>query len=199
MRDKRRPFVIVLLAGLAGLPAGASAQISQPPPPQSPPAEAQRAWTSIAAVLTSPRCINCHPSSDRPTQTDAMRVHQMNVMRGPMDHGAVGLACSACHQERNSAASGVPGAPHWKLAPRSMGWVGLSSADLCRRLKDRSANGDRDLAALARHMTTDALVLWAWMPGDNARGIPRQPPPVSQDDLKNALAAWVAADGPCPD
>ncbi|QCI64550.1 hypothetical protein [Phreatobacter stygius] len=166
---------------------------------QQPTAEALRAWGQIEQVLTSPRCINCHPVSDRPAQTDDRHVHRMNIVRGPADHGAPGLHCSACHQQRNNNASGVPGAPHWKLAPRSMGWVGLTSGALCRSVKDPRANGGRSVADLVRHMTSDALVLWAWQPGRNGRGEERRPPPVSVEALGQALAVWAAANAPCPD
>jgi hypothetical protein len=174
--------------------AGPGLALAQPASP-----EAGRAWSQIEQVLTSPRCINCHPVSDRPTQTDAMRPHQMSVTRGPTDHGAPGLHCSACHQTRNNDVSGVPGAPHWGLAPRSMGWVGLSSGDLCRRLKDPAANGNRSVADLVKHMTEDALVLWAWQPGSNGRGEERKPPPITVAQLGEALGQWAAAGAPCPD
>ncbi len=182
------PLAIALSLGMA---AAAGAQTASP--------EAGRAWSQIEQVLTSPRCINCHPASDRPTQTDAMRPHQMSVTRGPSDHGAPGLHCSACHQTRNNDASGVPGAPHWGLAPRSMGWVGLTSGELCRRLKDPAANGNRSVADLVKHMTEDALVLWAWQPGRNGRGEERKPPPVTIAQLGEALGTWAAAGAPCPE
>jgi hypothetical protein len=33
-------------------------------------------------VIMSPRCLNCHPATERPTQTDKMRPHQPLVVRG---------------------------------------------------------------------------------------------------------------------
>ena len=33
-------------------------------------------------VLQHPRCMNCHPATDRPSQTDQMRPHQPLVVRG---------------------------------------------------------------------------------------------------------------------
>jgi hypothetical protein len=36
-------------------------------------------------------------------------------------------------------------------------------------------------------------VLWAWQPGGG-----RTPPPLSIDQLKLALKAWVEAGTPCP-
>lgn len=33
-------------------------------------------------VIQSPRCMNCHPATERPTQTDRMRPHMPLVVRG---------------------------------------------------------------------------------------------------------------------
>ena len=70
------------------------------PPPQSckPPAEpttrGTKAWRAIYSVLTSPRCINCHPVSsklpplgglfpqDYPRQGDDRHPHYFTVLRG---------------------------------------------------------------------------------------------------------------------
>src|SRR5688572_3781658 len=64
---------------------------------------AKRAFGEVARVLGSPRCRNCHPVGDRPLQTDLGRPHRMNISRRSVE---AGLACSACHQERNSEALG---------------------------------------------------------------------------------------------
>jgi len=147
----------------------------------------------VATVLESPRCMNCHPRSDRPTQGDDRHVHLINVQRGPAGRGLPAMRCSSCHQQHNNDRAGVPGAPHWRLAPKSMGWTGLSRGELCRTLLDRRKNGGRSPAALMAHMTGDELVLWAWHPG-----AARTPPPISTDDFRRALEAWVNAGAPCP-
>lgn len=151
------------------------------------------AYERVASVLESPRCMNCHPRGDRPSQGDDRHVHLMNVQRGPANKGLPGMACSTCHQMRNNDAARVPGAPHWRLAPKSMGWTGLSRGELCRTLLDRGKNGGRTPAALVKHMTQDELVLWAWSPGAG-----RAPPPITAAELKSALEAWVDASTPCP-
>lgn len=151
------------------------------------------AFERVASVLESPRCMNCHPRGDRPFQGNDRHVHLMNVQRGPANKGLPAMACSTCHQTRNNDAAGVPGAPHWQLAPKSMGWTGLSRGELCRTLLDRSKNGGRTPAALVKHMTQDELVLWAWAPG-----VGRTPPPVTMAEMKSALEAWVSAGSPCP-
>jgi hypothetical protein len=163
----------------------------------TPPALAQdgaRLFTEkIAPVLEHPRCMNCHPRGDFPRQGDERRRHDFGVVRGPQDKGAPGLPCSTCHQAGNQAASGVPGAEHWQLAPRSMAWEGLSTAELCRALKDRKLNGNRDLAGLVEHMNADALVHWGWAPGGG-----RAPVPVPRPEFMAAVAQWAKLGGPCP-
>jgi len=42
-------------------------------------------------VLQHPRCLNCHPATDRPTQTDTMRPHVPRIVRGADGHGPPGL------------------------------------------------------------------------------------------------------------
>lgn len=151
-------------------------------------------FAPIATVLEHPRCMNCHPRGDIPLQTDARRVHQMNIVRGPDDQGAPGAPCAACHGEANHAVSGVPGAPHWQLAPLSMGWQGLDRGALCRVLVDPATNGGRDIAALVEHMSADPLVLWGWAPGSD-----RAPVTPAHPEFVVALEAWADAGGPCPE
>jgi hypothetical protein len=56
--------------------------------------DADQAARSIALfreagkVLQHPRCLNCHPASDHPSQTDAMRPHNPRVMRAWAESGA---------------------------------------------------------------------------------------------------------------
>jgi hypothetical protein len=152
------------------------------------------AWATISRVLTSPRCINCHPRDASPTQGDDMHRHRPPVLRGPEDSGVAAMRCATCHTDRNQDLAGVPGAPHWHAAPAAMGWAGLGGGALCRTIKDVSRNGNRSPAALRAHMTDDALVRWAWRPG--AR---RTPPPVPFEQFAAALEAWVTAGAPCPD
>jgi hypothetical protein len=166
--------------------AGNGCRTSQPEPPDEP-------FRPVAAVLTSPRCLNCHPRGDRPFQGENGRPHFPAVERGAHDDGAPGLHCATCHGDELNRASGVPGAPHWRLAPRSMGWEGLAIGDLCRALTDPQKNGGRDIPALTEHMTQDSLVQSAWTPG------PRPPPPLGQAEFHDAVRKWAAADARCPD
>jgi hypothetical protein len=158
--------------------------------------EGAKAFRDVAAVLLSPRCMNCHPSGEAPLQTDQSRPHAMNVTRASVE---AGLACSTCHQEKNSEAVGVaggpPGAPHWGLPPRDMPLIfqGLSVSALCANLKNPDKNGHRNLEAILEHVSRDPLVLWAWAPGGK-----RTVPPLTHERFVAAAATWVASGGACP-
>jgi hypothetical protein len=156
------------------------------------------AFETVRAVLQNPRCQNCHIPGDAPLQFDDGVVHSLGVVRGPKGEGAPGLPCSTCHGEANPPASyGVhvpPGAPHWKLPPpeHKMVFIGLSSGQLCRLLKDERQNGGKDLAALVKHVQSDALVLWGWSPG-----VGRKPVNVPHATFVAKFEQWVAAGAPC--
>ena len=151
------------------------------------------AYQAVMAVLTSPRCSNCHPTDHVPRQRDDQIEHLFNVQRGEDNHGGPVQTCETCHHEENNPSSNVPGAPHWGLAPQSMGWHGLSHAEIAHALLDPSMNGERSFEDLIHHMSEDALVLWAWEPGEG-----RTPPPVPHDEFVHALEVWLAAGAPIP-
>jgi hypothetical protein len=185
---------LLLLVGI-GVGVGASAA----PPPATPTKEqGLAAFETVKSVLQNPRCQNCHIPGDAPLQLDAGRPHTLGVLRGPEGKGAPGLACGTCHADGNPPASyGAhmpPGAPDWHLPPpeRKMVFIGLSSGDLCRGLKDTKSNGGKDLAALTEHMASDKLVGWGWNPG-----VGRQPVPIARDEVVAKFKIWVAAGAPC--
>jgi hypothetical protein len=120
-------------------------------------------------VIAHPRCMNCHPAGDSPTQTERMQPHLPLVVRGADGHGAPGMMCATCHHAANYDIAGVPGHADWHLAPQSMGWQGRSLPQICEQIKDRARNGGRDMAALVQHMAEDSLVGWAWSPAPAAR------------------------------
>lgn len=180
----------------AGMVLAASAVQAQTPHPFDP----------IAEVLQHPRCLNCHTLTEYPTQSrkivdpvsgavsyERFR-HAQRVIRGEDGFGAPTLKCGACHQDENVADGNMPGAPHWHLAPLSMGWEGLNRRDLCLTLKDTSKNGGKDLPALVKHVKEDALVLWGWSPGGD-----RDTPTPSHDSFMDDFRAWADEGGPCPE
>ncbi len=149
-------------------------------------------FDKIAAVLQSPRCMNCHPAADAPLNGDDSHPHIMRVVRGGDNMGAPGQRCYACHRDENNNLSNVPGAPEWSVAPKSTSWQGLTHAELRHALKDRRRNGDRDVAALIEHMNTP-LVMWGWNPGGN-----RAPIPIPHEEFISVLKVWEAAGAHCP-
>ncbi|WP_293989027.1 Isoquinoline 1-oxidoreductase subunit [Sphingomonas sp.] len=154
-------------------------------------------FTEMGKVLTSPRCLNCHPRTDSPTQGDAMVVHSPPVRRGPNGFGVAGLECATCHGPRNAKfANGpgtVPGNPKWHLAPRSMAWQGLTLGQICAAIKDPKKNGGMSLAQLIDHNGKDELVGWGWNPGPD-----RKPAPGSQAAFGELTKAWVDSGAVCP-
>jgi hypothetical protein len=159
---------------------------------------ARQAFAELSTVLKHPRCLNCHTSVDYPRQTDDPHKHAFNVKRGPHDGGAVSMQCRTCHQTINQDASGVPGAPGWRLAPLRMAWDDLSPSRLCRALLD-PARGGMTPESLVRHLASEPLVAWAWQPGRNAHGTQRTSPPLARDEFMALARKWVDLGATCPD
>ena len=134
-------FVMSASVALAQSTAGQTRTSAQ----TSTTAESVRLYMQMHAVLSHPRCVNCHPRDDTPKQGLDQHVHSPPITRGPQDRGPLGLSCAACHNDANYDPSRVPGAPNWHLAPASMAWEGKSAGELCRVLTDRSKNGNRNL------------------------------------------------------
>jgi hypothetical protein len=184
--SQTRPSVTPVLAGELR-PALSFAGIADPR------ARSIALFEEAGKVLTHPRCVNCHPASDRPLQTDRMRPHEPLVVRGADGHGAPGMACTTCHGGANYDPARVPGHPQWHLAPASMAWEARSLGQICAQIKDPARNGGKDMAALLHHMAEDSLVGWAWSPGTG-----RTPAPGTQADFGGLLRAWADAGAHCP-
>ena len=165
-------------------------------------ARSRALFTEAAKVLTSPRCMNCHPAGDHPTQGSDHHRHDPPVARGPSDDGIAGTPCQACHMDRTvdlfpgavARYASIPGAPGWRLAPIEMAWQGKSIGEICRQLKDKSRNGGRDLAMLHEHVAKDQdLVAYAWNPGKG-----RDAAPGTQALAGALMAAWIETGAECP-
>lgn len=150
-------------------------------------------WNEAAKVFTHPRCLNCHPAGDRPTQGDDLHVHAMNVQRGPYDHGMIGAQCSTCHQTENNPHSQVPGAPSWGLAPKKMAWQGLTMAQLCRKLRDPKQTG-MTKEEFIKHNAADELVAWGWNPGGKRKAVPG-----TQKEFGEHVRLWLENGAHCPE
>lgn len=200
-RSRSRKFAAVtgwtvLLASAIALDSGSGHAYAGPVSSSSSSVQAEqnglRAFADIASVLRHPRCLNCHPAGDVPRQTDARLAHFPPVTRDADDHGAIGMRCGTCHQAENQF-NGVPGAPGWSVAPRSMAWEGLNDHDLAEQLKDPRRNGGRTLPQIVEHLNNERLVLWAWHPGEN-----RSVPPLTHEQFVKRVEDWIAAGAPSP-
>jgi hypothetical protein len=163
-------------------------------------ARSRALFAEAAKVITSPRCMNCHPAGDNPSQGDNEHVHKPAAFRGEAGVGVPGLPCAACHTDKNFPLSvgeasyqSIPGHPRWGLAPIEMAWQGKSPDQICRQIKDPAHNGGRSLALLQEHMAKDDLVGWAWHPGAG-----RRPAPGTQEEFGAIVAAWIDTGAECP-
>ena len=156
-------------------------------------ARAAALFTEAGKVLQHPRCVNCHPRTDRPLQGDKMQVHQPPVARGEGGHGAVGMQCTTCHNSKNFDAAGIPGHENWHLAPIEMAWEGRSLREICLQLKDRKRNGGKSMKQIVDHIAHDSLVGWGWQPDAG-----RTPAPGTQKELGALMQAWLDAGAHCP-
>lgn len=198
----------IFLAALVALPMLAQAQNVSQPATLRPASEfasigdkterSRALFGEAMKVIGHPRCMNCHPATDRPTQGEDRHPHQPPVTRGPANFGAAGMQCNTCHMPGNTPTIGenirsIPGDPAWHLAPLEMGWQGKSAAAICEQIKDKSRNGGKDLVALHEHMAKDHLVGWGWNPGEG-----RVPAPGTQAQFGDIIKAWIDTGAVCP-
>ncbi|WP_231582050.1 hypothetical protein [Puniceibacterium sp. IMCC21224] len=164
------------------------------------------AFERIYAVVTHPRCANCHVGANNIPMWDGgiagpARPHGMNIDAGISRIGAETLMCSTCHRTSPVLESAPHAPPHtaldWRLAPVEFEWFGKSPAEICAQLSDPARTGGRDWMALAEHLVDDAnhrgFVLWGWMPGGG-----RDPAPGSLQQHVDDVLAWGVAGQPCP-
>ena len=154
-------------------------------------------FNEIAKVLQHPRCLNCHPVDDAPRQNN-LAMHQPPVVRGDESgFGAPGMRCNTCHGAANveyvAGNGSIPGHEPWHLAPKSMGWIGLTAGEICEQIKDPARNGGKTLAELHEHNAHDGLVGWGWEPGEG-----REPAPGTQAVFGELTLAWIETGAHCP-
>lgn len=182
-----------LVAGLALLVQCASSTRGVP----AVPGNTSAAWNTVYTVLQHPRCLNCHPVGDVPLQGDESLPHAQNVQGGADGEGLFAMRCATCHQTENAPGPHLPpGAPNWKLPERDMPLVfeGMSSAELCRQLKDPDRNGHKTPDQILHHVAEDKLVRWGWDPGEG-----RAPVPIPHEDFVAAMKTWIDGGCECPD
>ena len=189
-------FAVAMLIILAYRGSSQEKEVLAQPGKETSASQSLRAFSVVASVLTSPRCLNCHVSGDTPLQGDSGAPHNMNVKRGPDGRGTPAMRCTNCHQAENSTQlHAPPGRPDWRLPPPSMrmAWQGSSVHDICRALRDPATNGGKSPAQLIEHVRDDRIVNWAWDPGPG-----RSIPPVSHDEFVVQVTAWIQNGAACP-
>lgn len=150
-------------------------------------------FNEVGKVLQHPRCLNCHPATDTPTQGDKMTPHNPMVVRGDGGMGAPGMYCNTCHHDENYDVAGVPGHPLWHLAPIEQAWQGKTLGQICEQLKDPARNGGKSPEEMLEHMAHDTLVGWGWNPGKG-----REPVPGTQAEFGALFKAWQESGSVCP-
>jgi hypothetical protein len=181
---------------VASVPRSAQPSNSLQPPSAfaaitEPTARSRAIFAEMAKVLTHPRCMNCHPATNRLLQGNDQHPHQPLATRD--------TTCVTCHTDRNftlheqASYRSIPGHPRWMAAPVEMAWEGKSVGDICRQIKDPDRNGGRNLSLLHEHLAHDDLVAWGWQPGAG-----RDPAPGSQALLGELAQAWIDTGAVCP-
>jgi hypothetical protein len=157
-----------------------------------PAARSRALFGEAAKVFTSPRCINCHPAGDRPSQGNDRHPHVPLVTRNE--------SFTTCHTDKNftlmsdrASYQSIPGHPRWSVAPIEMAWQGKSIGEMCRQMRDPDRNGGRSLVLLHEHVAHDDLVGWGWKPGEG-----RESAPGTQELLGQLIQAWIDSGAECP-
>ena len=196
------------LASGAALAAGNHGLVVEHPEPGSVTRDAGlEAWERIHAVVSHPRCVNCHtdarnlPMWSGPEFSED-RPHGMNIHADDSRIGAETLPCQTCHVTSTRPNTVPHAAPHagmeWRLAPVEFLWFGVPGADICKQIRDPARNGGRDGKGLVEHILHDAsekgFITWGFDPGAGREAAPGG----MQAHLDDTLA-WVAAGMPCPE
>ncbi|MEO1523853.1 MAG: hypothetical protein AAFX06_00375 [Planctomycetota bacterium] len=192
-------FPILLVASAICEPSVFAQSPATTSPQPTPTKTKETDFDKLMRVLTHKRCVNCHPSDGVPKQGEDSHPHYFKIRRGKKNVGFDATKCNTCHQVENNEYSGVPGAPEWSLAPNSMRWEGLTRIEIAKSILDPKRNGGRTHDQVLHHLTEHELVLWAWEPGVNADGKPREKPLVAKDEYIKAVKRWFKAGTPIPE
>src|SRR5258708_29165717 len=106
-----------LFLGVFAIPAASEDAADKLATPESfasisdPAARSAAMFVELGKVLTHPRCLNCHPSGDRPRQGDTARLHQPPVERGPDGYGLPAIPCPLSPHPAHSPPGPTPANP----------------------------------------------------------------------------------------
>src|SRR5262252_10795872 len=94
--DRRTPMrPLLTMSTILGMAAWTCGMAAMTAPQRD---ESTRSFEPIAAVLSSPRCANCHFAGDVPVIGEHGRFHAMVVRRGKDGRGTPAMRCTNCHQ-----------------------------------------------------------------------------------------------------
>jgi hypothetical protein len=93
------PAAALTAEGVSNLPADGLASVESFSSISDEATRSAAYFSELGKVLTSPRCLNCHPAGDRPRQGDAGRLHQPPVFRG---------ADVSCHEALDHEKEKIP-------------------------------------------------------------------------------------------
>jgi len=176
-------FIVLLILGFSNLAEAENKESKQ--------VLEETPFDKVMAVVTHKRCVNCHPAGNAPLQGEDSHLHYFNIQRGPDNQGLAGYTCKTCHTTENNDFSGVPGAPHWGLAPSIMAWQGKTRVEIANQMMNPAKNGGKSPEEILKHLTEDKLVLWAFDPGINSEGIEREKPPIPKEEFIKAVKDWI--------
>jgi hypothetical protein len=157
-------FAILSIVALVGIVLAEEEQKDALPAGSVSQADGLQAWSRIEAVVTHPRCANCHVDARAipiwtPAGESKPRAHGMNIHGGESRIGAELIPCSTCHVTSTTANDPAPAPPHagidWQLAPVEFLWFGQSGAKICTQLRDPKRNGGRDAKGSVPHLSFD--------------------------------------------
>ena len=108
-------------------------------------------FDEAAEVITHPRCLNCHPAGDRPTQGMDTHPHLPLVVRGADGHGAIGMRCELPRSQITTRT------PTWDMS--SGIWLRSRWRGRAKRLA-RSASRSRIRSGTAEKASTSSFITW---------------------------------------
>lgn len=155
-------------------------------------AKSRAMFEEMSQVLEHPRCVNCHPTGDEPLQGDQSRPHQPMVKRGQAGMGAAGMKCNNCHGNENYR--NVPGKPAWRLAPETVGWDDLSTAEICELLTTPEQNGGKSVEEIVSFMVNNQFVAYGWNPPKQYEAAPG-----THERFGSLAEAWQKTGAHCPE
>jgi hypothetical protein len=157
----------------------------------------KKAFLRAYKVFMHPRCMNCHPSGDKPLQGDDSHVHLQNVQRGEDGRGLFALKCTNCHQDKNLEGKNMPPGlknSKWHMPPadRKMVFQGKSPRELALQFKNTEFTGFENWETdLVHHIQHDDLVKNGWSYGTS--------PPLSHEEFVASVKEWINNGAVLPD